>query len=342
MKKNIQLFVVFVLVMAIIGVARNNTAWASTQPSGVAQPLSEIVITESGSYTVGGLCQFNVVYTGSGASVKAAVDVPAEDSRKIPYNYEDRLYLAGCHIVHSVMDKITSEMSPTYGSWEICFGDRPDEELTIYYYPDNPKTGSAIWTPLVTTAKNGFACAPANYTGVYAPGGRRLNVEPTPFAGETSVSQQDNYSGGTVRPESPVSTDKITKSGTYNVGGVCSIIVDYYVPDLSNEVHVEENTEVAANVPFPDSEGLLYLPGCHVFHFKQDKMVTDVTTKEGSWKICFAAIPNKQTTIYFYYADDDTPEGVRSNWAPLETTLEGGMACAPLTDYTGVYTPTGK
>jgi hypothetical protein len=351
MKKYIQIFVVLVLVLTVIGIARNSPAWASGQPSGAARPLSEIDVTESGTYTVGGLCEFNAVYTGSGASAKLAVDVPADVSRKVPYSYKDQLYLAGCHIVHSVMDVVTAEMSPTYGSWEVCFGDRPDEQLTIYYYPDD---GSADWQPLTTTVKDGFACAPAIYTGVYAPGGRRLNTDTATDAG----TQQDTFTGGgggvgspggTVKPPSlPVlgggTGGRITESGTYNIGGLCSLIVDYHIPDLSNEVHVEENVEISANVPFPDNQGLLYLPGCHVFHFKENNLRTDtnVNADEGKWKICFAAVPNKETTIFFYYAKDETPGSALPDWAPLETTIENGMACAPATDHTGVYAPVGK
>jgi hypothetical protein len=348
MKKYIQLLVVLALALAVIGVARNNPAWASSLPvseqrTGVAQPLSEIIITESGSYYVGGLCEFKTLYKGSGASAKVAIDVPAEESRKVPFAYEDELYLAGCHVVHYTLDmdtgekKITREMSPAYGSWEVCFGDRPDVELMIYYYLDDPETGSAVWLPLITTVKDGIACAPAIYTGVYAPAARRIA---TAGGLDLADDQQIGSTGGTVLPPSFAFT--ITESGAYAVGGVCSIIVEYNVPGLSDKIHVEENIEISANVPYPDNEGLLYLPGCHVYHYKENKLVTDVTPAEGSWKICFASIPNKETTIYYYYAKDDEPKSAVPDWSPLETTIENGLACAPLADQTGVYAPTGK
>lgn len=339
MKKYSQVFVVLVLVLAVIGVARNSPAWASEKESGAARPPAEIEVTESGSYTVGGLCQFNVVYTGSGASAKAAVDVPADESRQVPYTYKGELYLAGCHIVHSVQGVVMHEMSPTYGSWEVCFGDRPDETLTIYYYPDD---GSADWQPLTTTVADGFVCAPAIYTGVYAPGGQHPAIETD--TGNGAVDQQPPSStGGSVRP--PTSGDVvITTSGTYNAGGLCSLIVDYHISGLSDILHVEKNIETSANVPFPDNEGLLYLPGCHVYHYRNDNLKMDMNVNEddGKWKICFAAIPNKETTIYFYYAKDDAPESALPDWTPLETTIESGMACAPTTDHTGVYAPVGK
>jgi hypothetical protein len=55
------------------------------------------------------------------------------------------------------------------GSWTICFAARPKKTMTIYYYPDNLETVGTTWIPLETTVENGIACAPANYSGVYAP-----------------------------------------------------------------------------------------------------------------------------------------------------------------------------
>jgi hypothetical protein len=338
MKKPIQLLVILALVLIAIGVAKNAPAWASTLPADAAQPLSEITITESGSYTIGGLCQFNAVYTGSGASASVAVDVLNGISHNVPNSSEDELYLAGCHIVHFTMGEVTREMSPAYGSWEVCFGDRSDARLIIYYYLDNPENGAAVWAPLVTTVKDGFACAPANYSGVYAPGGKRIESDGVPVTGN---DQQFGSLGGTVRPPSPINTGQITQSGTYYVGGVGSVVINYQAPNLSTVIHLEDHTEISAKVPFPDSGGLLYLPGIHLFHYAAGQLVPDVTPADGSWKICFASIPNKETTIYFYYANGETAESVGSDWSPLETTIENGMACAQAS-HTGVYAPAGK
>lgn len=338
MKKQIQLLVILVLVLTAIGVAKNAPAWASTLPAGAVQPLSEITVTESGSYTVGGLCQFNAVYTGSGASASVAVDVLDGTSQNVPNSSEDQLYLAGCHIVHFTMGEIMREMSPAYGSWEVCFGDRSDARLTIYYYLDDPENGSAVWAPLITTIKDGFACAPANYSGVYAPGGRSIESNGVPVTGN---DQSAGSSGGTVRPPAPIDTGQITQSGTYYVGGVGSVVINYKASNLATVVHLEKNTEISAKVSFPDDGGLLYLPGVHLFHYTAGKLVPDVSPSDGSWKICFASIPNKETTIYFYYANDETAGSVGSDWTALETTIENGMACAQAS-HTGVYAPAGR
>jgi hypothetical protein len=337
MKKYIHLLAVFALTLTVIGLAWNSPAWASGQPSAVAKPLFEIEVGESGSYTVGGLCQFNAVYKGSGASAKVAVDISSESFSQAP-NTQDLLYLGGCRVEHFVMNEVVSdEMSPAYGSWEICFGDRPGEQLTIYRY--DPKANPAAWLPLVTTAKDGMSCAPANYSGVYAPGSQRIATAGGP--GLDNGNQSPPSNGGTVRPPSPSNTGKIKKSGTYNIGGVASFIANYISPQSSSVAHVEKNIEVSVNVPFPDDSGLLYLPGVHVFHFIKNKLIKDAASTDGSWKICFAAIPDKETTIYFYYASDETAGSVTSDWLPLETTIENGMACAPA-DHTGVYAPAGK
>jgi hypothetical protein len=339
MKKYIQVLVVFILTATIVGMARNNHAWASPLSSGEARPDSEITITEDGEYTVGGVCNLNVKYKIPNLSNHAAVDVPAEKSREVTFSYPDNLYLSGCHITHFKENKVKNEMSSDEGDWEVCFGDRPDETLTIYYYSDElAAIGQAVWLPLPTIKKDTFVCAPAMYTGVYAPGGIFI---PKTGGAERNLNMQDVTTRvGTVMVTTST-TVKITKSGRYGAGGICEMIVEYYVPNLSDELHVEENVEISANVPFPDNQGLLYLPGCHVFHYKTGALVDEVTSDEGKWEICFAAIPGKQTTIYFYYSDSDL-ERVTSVWSPLETKVDGGSACASLVNFTGVYTPVGK
>jgi hypothetical protein len=340
MKSYIKYAVILVLVVGAIGVGRNNAAWAGSPPAGgdpsrAALPAAEVVITDPGLYTVGGLCTIEVAYNVPDLRNVAAVDVPAEVSRQVPYSYPGELYLAGCHLIHYDQDKVVNQADRADGEWEVCFGDRPDEELTIYYYLDDPAEGRPVWRPLPTVEKDGFVCAPAIYTGVYAPGGFLIPLTGVDPGGAPAVNRSRS---GTVRP--PAASVVIPVTGRYSIGGICTILVEYYAAGLSNEVHVEENMEISYNVPFPDNQGILYLPGCHVFHYKQGDLVDDVTTDDGRWTICFAAIPERETTIFYYFADDEGP--VTSEWTPLETTVENGMACAPLTNYTAVYAPAGK
>jgi hypothetical protein len=143
--------------------------------------------------------------------------------------------------------------------------------------------------------------------------------------------------GGSVVP--PPSDITVTKSGTYAVGGICAIIIKYNINGLSDNIHVQLPTVDTKTVPFPDNQGMLYLPGCHVLHYKMEQIKLLMTPDEGSWKICFAARPAKTMTIYFYQDDLVT---VTPPWVALDTTVENGLVCAPLADYSGVYAPAGK
>jgi hypothetical protein len=340
MKTHIRYFIAFILTMTVIGTAQANPVWAGPQPSENTRPNSEIGITEDGEYTIGGLCLLRVSYKEPNLSDKAAVDIPAEISREVTFSYPGNMYLAGCHFTHMQNDVVKTEMTPEQGDWQVCFGDRPGEDLTIYYYTDEAAaTGQAEWLPLPTIkTDDSFVCASAMFSGVYAPVG--VVIPQTGVTASLNQTTNTTKKAGSV-PLITSTSAKITEGGIYGAGGICELKTEYYIPGLSNELHVEEDVEISAQVPFPDNAGLLYLPGCHVFHYKTDKLVDEVTSDEGRWEICFAAVPGKETTIYFYYSQNDANR-VTSVWTPLETRVEGGTACAPQTNFTGVYTPVGK
>ncbi len=334
MKKYIQLAVVLALVLTAVGVAASNPAWASSLlslRSNSAQPAS-VVISGSGTYNIGGICSLEVAMKATGLQDKADSEVPVTESRQVPFSGEGELFFPGCHIVHMKADKVVNEADTNDGSWKVCFGTRPEANVVIYYYLDTPESGSRVWAPLPTTIENGFACAPAVYTGVYMPAGK---IKPEPAVGGATTTQPPEPIGpGSIQPPAPLG--RITQSGTYSFGGICTLIVEYKQPNLSDEVKVELPTSDTKQVPFPEDQGYLYLPGCHVVHY--DPIHMQVTPDMGSWKICFAAYPGKEMTIFYYLDDNST---ITPPWKPLQTTVENGMACAPA-DYTGVYAPSGK
>ena len=114
--------------------------------------------------------------------------------------------------------------------------------------------------------------------------------------------------------------------------------IEYKIPDLWDRVYLEVPVKKSASVPFPEKDGKIHLPGCHVLHYNLDQLMTEMTEEEGSWTICFAAHPKKTTTIYYYLDDLET---FVPTWIPLETTIEDGIACAPAF-YSGVYAPARK
>ena len=361
MKKYIPLVVVFALVLAVVGVAKGNSVWAVASSESVApvesnpsivlrdpaefstEP-SSITITESGTYIVGGFCSLEIEYKlKSGLKDEADVEVPTDYSSRLPFGYIGELYLPGCHLVHFKNNEIVREVSIDDGSWKVCFAERPNVELTIYYYRDEPFTDTPFWIELETTHDDGFACAQATYTGEYAPGNKVTSLLLPPDGDVGGEAPED--ASGTVLP--PPSSTNITASGTYSVGGICTLTVFYREPDQSDDVHVADairydpvdeydNTQ---HDQFPEDGGLLYLPGCHVLHYQNDEITRwEKDVNLGDWEICFAALPDKEMTIYYYLGDEENQE---SSWIALETTVENGTACAPAF-FTGVYVPAGK
>ena len=360
MKKYIQIGVVLALVVAVVGLARSGPAWASavldsgsSGDKSLAQDArlnydaapTSITIKESGRYEIAGTCVIDVTYKlESGLMDMVDVDVPLVLSREVPFGYEGDLYLPGCHVVHYKDGEIVRETSAEDGSWEVCFAERPDITLTIYYYYDDPQSGSQVWIELDTWHDDGMACAYAPFTGEYAPGSEQLKGGNGERESEIVIEPPPQ---GSIVPPSHII--RITKSGAYGIGGICTLIVVYKEPEQSDEVHVADailynndpvdGYDYATHAKFPDGEGLLYLPGCHVVHYKlEDITYWEKYKPQGEWEICFSARPDKEMTIYYYLGDYETQE---SAWVPLETTIKGGQACAPAY-YTGVYVPTGK
>jgi hypothetical protein len=343
------------LVLAVVGIARTNPAWADafTSPpksapqsgldlvnSSAAQPMS-IVVTGSGSYLIGGVCKFDTTYIATDLKDQVDAEVPIAHSQMVPFTGKGDLYFPGCHIVHYKQDKVVDLANDQDGDWKVCFAKRPDVSLTIYhyYYMDEAPDGSVAWSPLPTTEEGAYACAPALHTGVYmpagdiieAPGGYQtisgINIKPPPV--------------GSVQP--PPYPNVITQSGSYGMAGICNLDVYYKVDDLTDNLWPEYPVEDNLIVTFPDNGDILFFPGCHVLHFEKAEVQKYMGNEKGIWTICFAAPPDKQMTIYFYESlvHIDEHEMITPPWTALPTTIMNGLACAPA-EYTGVYVPAGK
>jgi hypothetical protein len=348
MKKFLQFLVIFVLVVTVIGVARNSPAWASSlavkESTGVNSPLpTHIVITGSGNYNVGGVCTLDIEFKSTTPlQVKADAEIPLVESMKVPFSGEGDLFRPGCHVVHVKQDQAIKELASADGTAKVCFGASPEMKMKIYYYQDAPFTTSPAFIEIASALEdNGrLICASAPYTGVYMPAGK---VEPHPGSVIDGINLPIQAPGqGSVLP--PSSTVFITASGTYAAGGICMLKVHYNITGLADTLHVEPPEQDTLAIPFPDNQDLLYFPGCHVVHYRDAKIKYVMTRPEGDWEICFAARPGKVMTIYYYEVEDPevNPPHLVGPWKPLVTTTENGLACAPLVDFTAVYTPAGK
>lgn len=129
----------------------------------------------------------------------------------------------------------------------------------------------------------------------------------------------------------------VTGTGSFRVGGVCKFDVNFKATDIKNEVDAEVPVRVSRLVPFIDA-GDLYFPGCHIVHFKEDKVVDEARAEDGDWKVCFGKRPDIGMTIFYYL---DNPPGGAPSWIALPTSVEGDFACAPAL-HTGVYMPAGE
>jgi len=97
----------------------------------------------------------------------------------------------------------------------------------------------------------------------------------------------------------------ITGSGDYNVGGVCTLNVEFKGSALQVKADAEIPVIEADKVPF-SGQGELFHPGCRFVHVSQDKDIKELASTDGTAKVCFGANPEMEMRIYtikirFYY-----------------------------------------
>ncbi len=350
MKKFVPVLIVLVLVVSIIGIAKGFPVWASPkQAAGSNAPLRTLIdVTANGTYNVGGVCNITANFITTGNDIKADSEVPFEQPKVVPFGGEGDLLYPGCHFVFSKGGTVVNQMNVTDATLKVCFGASPELQMGIYYYLDNAGSGGRVWAPLPSTLEdNGrLICAPAQYTGVYMPTGK---VVPPPGSEKPGANPFfPEGSGGTVLP--PPSQVSFNASGTYAVGGICLITARYDVTGLSDAAKVvfpsvgeySKDTKTSPFDTFYVNGDEFFFPGCHV----RDQVIQDAMNKggadDGAWQICFAAIPGKTMTIYYYADDSVHPVITPTNWQSLTTTTANGMACAGLANVSAVYAPAGK
>jgi len=77
---------------------------------------------------------------------------------------------------------------------------------------------------------------------------------------------------GTVKPP-PGIIIPVTGGGTYSVGGICTMTIEYIATGLSDLLYLEVPVEKSRSVPFPESKGRIQLPGCHVLHYQSGQLM---------------------------------------------------------------------
>jgi hypothetical protein len=351
MKKLIPVLIVLALIVTVIGLTRNSSVWAGPSASGANAPLKVIkTITADGLTNLGGICTVLIDYKADGYKTIADAEVPVKDSEKVPFvpvklpGYSDEFLLyPGCHFVYYKQDankqfQEVASIQTDDGTAKVCFGATPELSMEIYYYQDNPAGGTKVWIPLPAALEDEgrLLCASAQNTGVYMPSGKYV-IDSSLIPGGSGENGGGSPQGSVQPPPRHV---VITDPGTYSVGGICTFRAQYKITGLSDVVDVEfandHLTQETLTVPPNEVNGLFYFPGCHVVHYLNSVIQNQMTSDQGEWQICFAAVPDKDMTIYYY---KDNLTDITPPWMPLESVTENGRVCADLVDFTAVYAP---
>ena len=141
----------------------NNFAEAA-KPGTVKPPPGEVVITESGTYSIGGFCTYTVEFIATDISVHVSLEHP------LPRPLPDQVHAVrqGCRVTYyqrlegTQIDVFTAEL----GTSTICFSAIPEKNAAIYFY--NVYAADPVWGPADNTqVNNGVACSDAGKSGVY-------------------------------------------------------------------------------------------------------------------------------------------------------------------------------
>ena len=129
---------------------------------------------------------------------------------------------------------------------------------------------------------------------------------------------------GTVKP--PPKEILIPVTGEYSVGGFCTL------SPILNDPKINLTASIVTPLPreLPDKVHKVR-QGCLLTYYNGSERIDVLAPASGTNTICFAATPQKQMTIYFYNLYATAPV-----WAPLETTVENGIACTEA-NQSGVY-----
>jgi hypothetical protein len=130
------------------------------KPGTINPPPGEVVITESGTYNIGGFCNYTVEFLVPDISVHISLERP------LPRPLPGKVHAVrqGCRVTYyqrpdgTRIDEFTAEM----GTSQICFADIPKNKNTVYFL--NIYSADPAWGPAKGIED---ACSDAGLSGVY-------------------------------------------------------------------------------------------------------------------------------------------------------------------------------
>jgi hypothetical protein len=186
MNQKIRYIIAFMLLAGILLLAGNRVAGAgvspdqneellqkqslvdnsvqAARPGTVRPPPGEVIITQSGSYSIGGFCNYTVEFIATDISVHVSLERP------LPRPLPDEVHAVrqGCRVTYyqrptgTRIDEFTAEM----GTSKICFFAIPDENAKVYFF--NVYSPEPVWGPAAETqVEDRVVCSDAGKSGVY-------------------------------------------------------------------------------------------------------------------------------------------------------------------------------
>lgn len=194
MNKYLRMFLILILIVGIIALAKNNVAWAGPaseskqpapvtgnehsqpgvkpDPGSVKPPPAEVTICKKGTYSVGGQAILMVNRLEPDYCLEASLRNHAFAIGRIPDGagkvLADVTFLRAFYqgrFIHAV--------PAADGDIEICYAVPLGVQAQIYFFNFygprfDTRTGQPAWVPLDTTVTGGTACAQAQTSGAYA------------------------------------------------------------------------------------------------------------------------------------------------------------------------------
>ena len=152
-------------------------------------------------------------------------------------------------------------------------------------------------------------------------------------------SALDKPDPGSVKP--PPAEITVCEDGTFSVGGVSTLEVTNLADGYCLAAFLRNHAFAVGHIPDGAGEVLAHITFLRIFY--HGKLVYELPTEDGQVQICYAIPPGKTAQIYFFdfYGPRFGERTGQPSWVALDTTVDGGMACAAA-QTTGAYALIGK
>jgi hypothetical protein len=161
-----------------------------------------------------------------------------------------------------------------------------------------------------------------------------------------AIQQQEQFSPasdkpdpGSVRPPSGDLT--VCEEGSRSVGGVSTLEVTDLAPGYCIVAFLRNHAFAVGRIPDGAGSVLAHITFLRVFY--HGRLIQELPEEDGRVEICYAVPPGKTAQIYFFnfYGPRFGDRTGQPSWEPLETTLDGSVACAAA-QISGAYALIGK